>query len=149
MTAGKVGQFFKMCVGIVEYPVLKILGGSFLALISFLFDGLLKEAMFALFILIIFDFITAIMAVRRTPGEMIESGRLWVTAGKISAYYLLISAGNLAEHGMQEVIPIIDETVLGILSVTELLSIFENAGRMGYVVPKKLIEKLSQYKASK
>lgn len=74
---------------------------------------------------------------------------MWVTAGKVAAYFTLISAGNLAEHGTQNYIPFLDETIIGFLCATELLSILENTGRMGYAVPQKLINKLSQYKNSK
>lgn len=142
----KITMFFKMCANIIKYPFLKIIGGGFLSILSFLFNGLLREAMIALFVLMMFDFVTGIMAVRRSPTEKIESRKLWVTAGKMAVYFLLISSGNLAEHGTHAVFPYIDETIISFLAVTELLSILENAGRMGYAVPKKLIEKLSKYR---
>lgn len=149
MTQTKINAFVNMCVAIVEQPFLKLVGGGFLVVLSFLFNGILKQAMFALFILILADFATAIMAVRKSPTEKIESRRMWVTAGKIAAYYTLVASGNLAEKGTQYILPLIDETILGFLCVTELLSILENIGRMGYAVPKKLIDKLSKYKDSK
>ena len=149
MNHHKINAFVNMCVAIVEQPLLKLISSGFMVVLSFLFNGILKQAMFALFILIFFDFVTAIMAVRRTPGEKVESRRMWVTAGKVAAYFTLISAGNLAERGTQFVLPFVDETILGFLCATELLSILENTGRMGYAVPKKLIDKLSSYKNSK
>lgn len=149
MTPTKIHAFVSMCTAIVEQPFLKLFSAWFMILLSFLFNGILKQAMFALLILVLFDFATAIMAVRRTPGEKVESRRMWVTAGKVAAYFTLISAGNLAEHGTQNYIPFLDETIIGFLCATELLSILENTGRMGYAVPQKLINKLSQYKNSK
>lgn len=145
----KVNMLVNVFVRIVEYPVFKLFGSGVLAILSFLFDGLLSQAMLALFILIMFDFVTAIIAVRKTPNEKIQSRKLWVTAGKLSVYFLLISAGRLSEHGTHNVIPFIDETIIGFLVLTELLSILENAGKMGYAVPKQLINRISKYRDTK
>lgn len=145
----KFEYFALMLEKIFTNPLPKFLAGLGIIVLNFLFDGVLKDAMMALFLLCLMDFVTAIHAIRRQPGEMIKSSKIWRTAAKISVYFLLISAGRISEIATSFVIPFLDETILGFLAVTELISILENVGKMGYAVPEKLLKKLSDYRDEK
>lgn len=149
MSIYKVDYFVTMCSGIASNFWMKLYAGVVLSILSFLFDGVLKDAMIAIFALCLFDFVTAILAVRRTPHEMIVSSKIWRSAAKIGVYFLLIAAGHISETATGSILPFIDETIIGFLAVTELISILENVAKMGYAVPHKLLRVLSDYKESK
>lgn len=125
--------------------MIKTFAAALLSVTGFLFDGLLREAMLALLILLIFDFITGVAAAKR-EGQEISSHSAFRTAVKIAVYFLLISAGRMAEATIGSTLPFIDEAVLAFLGVTELISILENVGRLGYAVPLKLLNKLKDYR---
>jgi len=91
-------------------------------------------------VLTIFDFITAIMAVSKT-GEPIRSKRVLKTVTKIVVYGLLISAASFTERVVFGK-TFMEEAVISFLAITELISIIENVGKMGYVVPNRLLNTL-------
>jgi toxin secretion/phage lysis holin len=124
---------------IFSYSNLKLLGGAFLVVMHFFFDAANVAAMKALFALIIMDTLTGILAAFRRR-EPIQSYKILRTAIKIAVYFLLVSAGFLAERTLP--IKVIDETIIGALAVTELFSILENCARAGYSVAWMLMRKL-------
>ena len=126
---------------IIQYPLVKLGIGVGVGISGFFFDGVLAAAMWALLFLIIFDFVTAIMAVIQA-GEAIESRKMGKTAKKILIYYMGVSAGFLTETATHGILPIIDETLLVVFALTELVSILENMGRMGYQTPNTLLNRL-------
>jgi len=128
-----------------DYPLIKIFVAMVLSCVGFLFDGLLREAMLALLILLIFDFVTGIAAAKR-EGNEINSHTAFRTAVKIAIYFLLVSSGRMAEVATRSTLPFIDEAVIAFLGVTELISILENVGRLGYAIPLKLLNKLKSYR---
>lgn len=92
--------------------------------------------------LVIFDFVTAIM-VSFKKGEPIESKKAFKTVTKIVVYGIFLSASHLTE----QVIPgttFLDETAGSFLAITELISIIENIGHLGYAIPKKLLNRLEE-----
>jgi toxin secretion/phage lysis holin len=95
-------------------------------------------------VLLIFDFITGIEAALKT-GQPVESKKVLRTAVKMTMYFLLISAGYMAEKAVP-LISFIDDTIISFLAVTELISILENTSRSGYAIPVKLVEKLKAFK---
>lgn len=127
---------------------LKILVGLAISVLSFLFDSVYKDAMVAILILMVFDAVTAIAAQKKL-GHPISSAKIFRSATKVAVYFLLISAARLSEVATNGVLPILDETVMGFLAVTELVSILENVGHMGYAVPKKLLNQLEKYRDDK
>lgn len=130
------------------FPI-KILGGVLVGLFSFFFDQVHIIALASLFMLSFFDMISAIVAVRKTPGETVRSQMIGKTGIKLGMYCLAISAGHLTESTLAAVpdfLMVIDETFIGVFAVTELLSICENLSKTGYTVPTKLIDTLSNYK---
>lgn len=133
---------------IISLPIFKIMTGIILGALAFLFDTMLQEALLALMILIVFDFITALGAVYKTKDISIESAKVYRTALKATIYYILISSAHLAEIGIGiNAFPLnfFDETIIGFLAVTEFISILENTSKMGYSIPKKLLNKLNEY----
>lgn len=124
----------------------KIVSGIGLTILSFMFDALQRDALLALLILIIIDFFSALLAAYNTD-EAIRSAKIFRTALKIVVYFLLVSAGFLAERAIP--LGIIDEIILGFLVATELISVLENAARAGYAVPTGLLNTLKDFKMKK
>lgn len=146
----------------------KMLAGVAMTVMEFFFDGaLIETAIASLLALVIFDFITAIGACYipvfqhecseykkkhswdrcpiHKPGEEIKSAKIFRTALKIGIYGTLVSAAHLTETTIgANFIPLnaIDETMLAFLGLTELISIMENSGRMGFQMPHLLLNKL-------
>lgn len=137
-----------LLVKIINWPSFKFIGATAISLAGILFDSITYDAIIALLILMAFDFVTAIIVAYKT-GQPIQSARIIRSALKVAVYMLLVSSGHLAEVGINvDMFPLnfIDETIIGFLVVTELISIIENAGKMGYAIPNKLLNKLNQYK---
>ncbi len=77
--------------------IFKTMASVGLGTIAFLFDSTLKNAMVAILILIIFDFIIGIAAAKKT-GVEIKSATALRTAIKVVVYFVLISAGRMTEN---------------------------------------------------
>lgn len=133
-----INMFQRIC----EYAWVKFLASSGLVFLSFFFDALQKEAMLAVLILILFDFITGLEAAIKTKTA-IKSSKIFRSAVKVAMYFLLISAGFMAEKAVP-LISMIDETIISFLAVTELISILENTSKSGYAIPTALVEKLKK-----
>lgn len=122
-----------------DFAVPKYIGAGVLTALAFLFDPLQKDAVIALSILVSFDFLTGIAAAYKT-GEVIQSRKCFRTAIKYTIYMMLVSAGHL----METVIPLLpgQSAIVAILVITEMISILENAAKIGYSIPHKLLNKL-------
>jgi toxin secretion/phage lysis holin len=121
----------------------KLAAGVVFSVGSFFFDSLHTDALYALFALIIFDFLAALLAAYR--GRVpIESRKVFKTALKIAVYFGVVSAAYITETAVP--ISLIDEVILGFLVVTELISILENAAKAGFAVPTGLLRVLTDYK---
>ena len=120
--------------------------GVFLALYSFLFSIEIYQLMLGLVVLTAFDMITGILAAKKTEKE-IKSSKASRTAFKMAIYGLLISAGHLTDVivGIPPEWVNIEKAMLGFLAATELISILENAGRMGFGIPKRILNQLEKY----
>jgi len=125
----------------------KLTGGGLFMLFAFFFNSLYKEALLALLVLIIGDFIFGVVASHKV-GQEIKSAKILRTAIKIVVYFALISFAFQTEKSFLSFLPI-DETVIAFLSLTELISIMENMANMGYVVPTKLLRRLKEYRDNK
>lgn len=115
---------------------------------AFSFDTLQGKGLFALLLLIIFDFFTGVIASYK-GNEKIKSSKVFRTVVKIVIYYLMIALAHFAELSVPVLSSILDETVLAFLAVTELISNFENLSRMGYAIPTKLFTALKDFKNKK
>lgn len=124
----------------------KAIFSFFLSIFSFFFDPLQQTSMLALFMLVIMDFGLGTAAARHT-GDKIRSAKLVRTAIKLVVYFTLVSAARITEHTIP--FDFLDTTVIGFLAATELLSVLENTGRLGFAVPKKLIKILGDFITAK
>lgn len=136
--------FVKMCGDVA----IKCIGTGLLVMSEFFVDGVMTKALLALFFLILFDWITGIRAAK-ISGEVIKSSKIIRTPIKIAIYFMLITAARIAEFSLPGAIRYLDETVIAFLTLTELISVIENTGQMGYAVPKKLLNKLKSLRDEK
>jgi phage-related holin len=74
-------------------------------------------------------------------GETISSAKVFRSAIKTMIYVMFISAAHLMEM-TTPILSFADELVLSFLAVTELISILENVGKMGFAVPKRFLNTL-------
>ena len=133
-------------VSIFDYFSLKLVLGSLYLVYSFAFDVNHTKALGAVLILVMFDFITGISAAKLS-GEEIKSAKVLRSAVKTFVYLLLISGSHMFEIATQYIL-FADDMILAFLAVTELISLIENAGKMGFAVPNKLLNKLKEYRDS-
>ena len=119
----------------------KFIFSALFIVISFMFDIDQKEALFALFVLVLLDFTTGISAAKYL-GEPIRSSKIKHTAIKLTSYFVIIAGAHLAEHGLAKYLAVVDETVTAFFLLTELISLLENMGRLGIQIPKKLLNQL-------
>lgn len=126
-----------------HHTLLKVFGSILYVLFSFFFDSVQQLGLIALFILIIFDFLTAIANAYHKSIE-IQSRKILTSAIKIVIYFGLIASAHITEHAVPIISGFLDETVLSFLALTELISILENCGKLGFAVPQKLLNKLQE-----
>lgn len=107
---------------------------------EFLFGVQDNQSLLALLILVVIDLATGVGSTRFT-AEPITSRRVFKTAVKTSVYLVLICSAHLTEYIIPGV-TFIDEAMISFLALTELVSIMENIGKMGYMVPQKLLNQL-------
>lgn len=121
---------------------LKSIVGFVFAMLTYLFDPTHFAGMMAVFVLTCADFVFGVAASRK-QHEPVRSAKVRRTAVKITVYFALIAAARITEYALP--LSFLDESIIGFLAATELLSILENAGRLGYVVPKQLVKILGDY----
>lgn len=138
------GLFGKICSNIV----IKCYVALGFVIANFFVDTLMAKAMLALFFLIIFDWVTGVLAARKT-GHVIKSSKIVRTPLKIAIYFMIITAARIAEFSLPSAVRYLDDTVIAFLTLTELTSVLENTGRLGYAIPKKLLEKLMSWRDEK
>lgn len=129
-----------------NYFNIKVLASVAIVAFAYMFDATKIPVYIALFLLIIGDSIAGIGASIHGGGK-VESAKLRRTAVKFVIYFGMVGAGHIAEYGLLPAMGVLDESIAGYLIATELLSILENVGRMGYVVPIRVIALLQKYVA--
>ncbi len=129
-----------LATGIGEYFSFKIVPSFIVPAAAFLFGADSYQIMLALLVLTGIDFVTGVSSAK-VIGEPIKSRRAVRSAFKVAVYGLLVSAGHLTES----IVPgnfFIEEVVMTFLALTELISIIENIGKMGFAIPQKLLNQL-------
>lgn len=116
-------------------------------LVQFHFGDLSHKLLSALFMLMVFDFITGVWASNQA-GESIKSAKIFRTAWKFVLYFMAVSAGYFTELVIGTDL-FIAKTIMIFLAVTELISIFENIEKGGYPMPTNLIKKLKELVSKK
>lgn len=127
------------CISVILFIISRIVFGDI--------DGAILLGVGALTIM---DFFTAIMREHKLKRQ-IESRKVIKTAVKLFVYGLMISASYITEVviGIKAFNVPITEIMATFIAVTELVSILENVGDMGYVVPKKLLGRLKDFRDDK
>ena len=131
-----VSGFFGKCAASIAFIIVQIS-----------FSGVEKVMLLAIGLLIVIDFTTAIIATKMS-GKEVTSRKAFKSAVKSVMYGLLIVTGSLLEVTMKNALPIAD-TIAVFIAVTEGISIIENVGKAGYVVPKKLLNTLKDLQDDK
>lgn len=126
--------------GISDFFFIKSLPAFVSSLAVFLFGMNNAIVLQALVVLVIIDFITGVLGAY-LEKEVVTSRKAVKSAYKLVVYALLVAGAHVASI----IIPVhlfLDEIVTSFLALTELISIIENTGKMGYAIPKKLLNKL-------
>lgn len=85
------------------------------------------------------DFVTGVLASYK-EGHKIKSHKVARTAIKVTLYFTTVAVARISEPSLY--LGFLDETVIGFLTGTELISNLENIERMGYPTPAHLVKKL-------
>lgn len=130
-----------------RYIEVKIAGGLLVTLYSFFFSVHLWQAMLAVLALVTFDMFTGVAAAKKT-GVPIESRNVCKSAFKLGVYGLLVSSGHLTDValGIPPTWFNLESAMIGFLAATELISILENVGRMGFAVPQRILNQLEDFR---
>lgn len=127
---------------VFEVNTLKVVVSTTLSVFFFLFGNLYTDALVAITMLMIIDALLGVWA-SRMEGKPITSARFADSVKKGIVYFMAISAGYFADLTVP--FNAIQATMVGFVGVTEFISILENAGRMGYQTPKKLLNQLRDF----
>lgn len=117
----------------------KLMGAAALSGSAFFFGDLHNQAIIAVAMLMVFDFLTGITA-SWMEGKAITSRASMRSVLKSTVYLVAISAAYFADNTIP--VAFIETTVVGFVGITEFISILENAGRMGFATPQKLLNQL-------
>src|SRR5688500_7891524 len=129
-----------VCESLKNVSLIKIAGAGLFSVYAFLFGVDVPHVLMGLVTLTAIDFVTAIAAAKKT-GEAIQSAKALRSAFKIWVYSLLTIAANLADVSLlASSFPInIKMLLLAYLSVSELISILENASKANISTPARLL----------
>lgn len=127
-----------------HYGNLKALAALVIGVLGFFFDPLQQTALLALFVLVFVDFLFGMAAAKKT-GQQITSAKFFRTPIKLAVYFTLIACAHISEYALPGWLGILDETLTGFLVATELLSIFEKSGYLGFAVPRRVLNQLEEY----
>lgn len=135
-------------LSLAHFVEIKLVGAFAWGIYTFLFGFDLNAAMLALIALMVFDLLTGTAAAAMDGGEGISSRRAAKTPIKFGVYLTLVSAAHLTDSAVFGVF-YIQETMVAFLALTELISIIENAAKMGYGVPSGLLSRLKSMRDNK
>ena len=123
------------CVGVIVFLLTRIAFGDVDAAV-----------LFGVGALTVMDFITAMMREYKLKHP-IESRKIIKTAVKLFVYGIMISSAYITESviGIKSFDVPITEIMATFIAITELVSILENVGDMGYVIPQKLLGSLKDF----
>lgn len=99
-TIQEIAQYVQyLFINVFTLSFWKVISVTGYIIFSFFFDIGQANALAALFVLIIMDFITGISAAK-VAGEKIRSSKIRHSAIKICAYFSVIAGAHLAETGL-------------------------------------------------
>jgi len=125
-----------------ELLTFKLLLSTIASVLCFFFNELYAVGIIAVAMLMVFDAITGIMASVYEKKE-ISSQRFARSVKKGIVYFIAISAGHFADQTLAiAAIRFVESTMITFVGATEFISIIENIARMGFAVPKKLLNQV-------
>lgn len=126
----------------LHFIPIKVFSAFFVTLFGFMFGFDMNQLLLGLLSLVILDFITGI-ASAYYKKEPIESRQAYHSAIKLFAYAILVSTAHITE----QIVPaktFLDDGMLTFLSITEMISVIENIGKMGFAIPNKVLNRLHE-----
>lgn len=143
-------NYFVMTIEYLRETLVSIFSyGTYKMVLSFLFTvfGLLVgvdnyDILLGLGILILLDFITGVMASVR-QGQAITSVRAIKTVTKTVVFLILFSAAHQTGLIIPGMYDFITTGVISFLALTEFISVAENIAKMGYSIPRKILNQVT------
>lgn len=126
---------------------IKLFGATCSTVIAFFLGCESHTILAGLVALLTFDFITGVGAAYISK-EPIESRRALKSATKLLAYAIFISAGYITSN----IVPggeFLNTAITSFLALTELVSIVENIGKMGFATPRRILNQVKELRDSK
>ncbi len=143
MTANLYEFLYKAYCELSQMFSLKLICATIIGAYSLLLGTTNPELIYAIMTLIGIDFITGVSA-SKVQGHTIKSYIAFRTPLKAFIYLLMI----IAAHQVGILIPQVDVFLIGSMSgflgLNEMISIIENFGRMGYKIPRKILNQLTE-----
>lgn len=129
-----------------QYLTVKCIGSMVYGFFVFAFGVGNRMSILALICLLGLHWITGIARAWR-DGEPIVPARWMKMVLRGTMYMVIISAARITEVGIFHFGEsfFLDEIIIGFLSLQELGSILENAGKMGFAIPNLLLNRIKKY----
>lgn len=123
--------------------VFKCFVSLFYALFTFGFSQANYIGMMGVFSLMFFHWFTGIVRAFK-DGEIIRPTRWWKMFLRGMIYTILIACAHITEISVFHIGEsfFLDEMVIGFLAFTEFASVVQNCARMGFALPKRLLNRI-------
>ena len=128
------------CAALASGFLAKCLGAVGILLLQFSFGTIGFKIVTAVILLIIIDTITGIIGAFKQKEE-ISSKRFFDSVIKLIFFPMIIAAASITQTATGADMLMLPQLVAGYLAVHEFLSIVENFGKIGYVIPQKILNK--------
>ena len=128
------------CAALASGFFAKCLGAVGILLLQFSFGTIGFKIITAVILLIIIDTITGIVGAFKQKEE-ISSKRFFDSVIKLVFFPMIIAAASIAQTAIGTDMLAIPQLVAGYLAVHEFLSVIENFGKIGYIIPQKILNK--------
>ena len=120
---------------------LKLTTGIGIGIYSFLFDPLKTQLYYAIAVLIVFDFITAVVSALKNKIK-ITSHEASRTLVKLLLYGIMVSAATMVDRFVMGFAQLFSDLTMAFIAITEFISIIENIRRYGLEVPTSVLARL-------
>lgn len=138
-------NIYSVSTAVFTQSGLKVAISSLFPLYAFLLDPLKTQLYYAIAMLIVFDFITAMFAVWYTK-EKITSAKASRTLVKLLVYGFMVSGATLTDRFIIGNIELFADLTMGFVAITEFISILENISKLGFEVPSNVVKRLNYLK---
>jgi toxin secretion/phage lysis holin len=118
----------------------KCMGALGVLLLQFSFGSIGFQIVIAVIMLIVIDTITGLMGAKKV-GEPIHSKRFFDSIIKLIFFPMIIASASITQTALGTDMLFLPQIVAGYLAMHEFLSIIENFGKIGYVIPQKILNR--------